>query len=237
MKRVFRSRRIRRGLLGALVLLAAGCAGAPPFDAKAVLREWTSFMQRDYVLRPGDKIAVTVAGKDDLSLETVVSPSGTVVLKRIDGELRAAGKTIAAFRREVRAAYAKFLLEPDVAVTLVEPSARSVYVAGEVRSPGAVPFVPGMTLTQALASAGGLDITAKWSDVRVLRNDGRGGDHTFRVNVDRVLHDGAPDFLLLPGDVVYAQTSGVADVGNFVELYIRRILPVPITGLAVPAGR
>ncbi len=219
-----------------LMSLLGSCAGAPPFDARAVLREWVAFMERDYVLRPGDKIAVSVYKDEELSLETVVSPTGTVSLKRLDREFRAAGKSIGALRREIQAAYAKIFRKPEVNVSLVEPTARSIYVAGEVRTPGAVPYVPGMTLSQALASAGGLGLTAKWSDVRILRNDGRGRDHTYRVNVDSVLHEGTPDFLLLPGDVVYAQTSGIADVGDFIELYIRRILPIPITGFAVGMG-
>ena len=42
----------------------------------------------------------------------------------------------------------------------------------------------------------------------------------------------APDNLA-PGDVVYAQTSTVADIGNLVELYIRRMLPFQLGGPAL----
>jgi polysaccharide export outer membrane protein len=225
-------------LLALLFLVVAGslasCSSAPPFDAKAVVREWRTFMDQDYILRGGDKITISIFQNEELSQELIVSPNGMVALKRLPSAVRASGKTIGAFRREVQAAYAKFLNNPEVTVSLTEAALRSVYVAGEVKSPGPIPYVQGMILSQAIAAAGGLDITAKWSDVRVLRNNGRGRDHTYRVNADTILHDGTPDFLVLPGDVVYAQTSGIADVGNWVELYIRRILPVPITGLAVP---
>ena len=40
-------------------------------------------------------------------------------------------------------------------------------------------------------------------------------------------------FLLLPGDVVYAQTSTIADLGNLVELYVRRLLPFSLGGPAL----
>jgi hypothetical protein len=43
----------------ALPFVLAACA-APPFDAKAVALEWASYMQRDYSLRPGDKLTVRV---------------------------------------------------------------------------------------------------------------------------------------------------------------------------------
>jgi hypothetical protein len=51
--------------------------------------------------------------------------------------------------------------------------------------------------------------------------------------MSRVLLDEWPDFLLLPGDVVYAQTSAVADVGNLVELYVRRMMPFQLGGPAL----
>ena len=45
----------------------AACASAPPFDARAVAMEWATYMQRDYSLRPGDKLSiqVTQVGQDD----------------------------------------------------------------------------------------------------------------------------------------------------------------------------
>ena len=119
------------------------------------------------------------------------------------------------------------------ASTLTEASAQSVYVCGEVNRPGPVPFVPGLTMTQSIAAAGSFQITVKHSDVRILRINADGTQRTFRVNMNAVLLDEWPDFLLLPGDVVYAQTSTVADIGNLVELYIRRMLPFQLGGPAL----
>ena len=58
-----------------------------------------------------------------------------------------------------------------------------------------------------------------------------------RVNLESVLEDEWPDFLLLPGDVVYAQASAIANVGYGVDLYIRRLLPFTIGGPALGAVR
>jgi len=62
-----------------IALFAGGCA-APPFDAKSIVQEWAAFMERDYVLKPGDKILVTIyPPSEDLPPQEVsVSPSGTV---------------------------------------------------------------------------------------------------------------------------------------------------------------
>ena len=52
-----------------LLLVVTACAGAPPFDAKAVAVEWAAYMQRDYSLRPGDKLAVQVTQPGSTSTE------------------------------------------------------------------------------------------------------------------------------------------------------------------------
>jgi protein involved in polysaccharide export with SLBB domain len=229
-----------------LVLVTAACSSAPPFDAKAVATEWAAFMQRDYVLRAGDRLSILVdtggatrptAGATeapDNVQEVVVSPTGTIDLRRLPAPLSVAGRSVGAVRTMVLDAYkTEFRVEPTISVTLTEASAQSVYVCGEVNRPGPVPYVPGLTMTQSIAAAGSFQITVKHSDVRILRINADGTQRTFRVNMNAVLLDEWPDFLLLPGDVVYAQTSTVADIGNLVELYIRRMLPFQLGGPAL----
>lgn len=221
-----------------LVLLFATACAAPPFDAAAVAREWAIYMQRDYTLRPGDRLEVRVdqladaSGRDPLQ-EVLVSPTGSIDLVSLPAPLQVSGKTISAARTLILEAYKHRFAEPRVNVRLAEASAQSVYVCGEVADAGALAYVPGMTMTQAIAAAGSFEYTIKHSDVRILRINPDGTQRTFRVNMESVLLDEQPDFLLLPGDVVYCQTSTIADLGNLVDLYIRRLLPFSITGVSV----
>jgi polysaccharide biosynthesis/export protein len=230
-----------RSLALFLALLLGACAGAPPFDAKAVATEWAAYMQRDYILRAGDRLAVRVdqlsSGEGDVrdSLqEVVVSPTGTIDLRRLPSPLPVAGKSVGAARTLVLESYRlAALLNPTVSITLTEAAVQSVYVCGEVQDPGPIPYTPGLTMTQAISSAGSFIYTVKHSDIRILRINQDGSQRTFRVNMDSVLLDESPDFLLLPGDVVYAQTSTIADLGNIVELYVRRLLPFSLGGPTV----
>jgi protein involved in polysaccharide export with SLBB domain len=221
----------------ALPFVLAACA-APPFDAKAVALEWAAFMQRDYSLRPGDKLTVRVdlgaePREQANDQEVVVSPTGTIDLRLLPAPVQVAGRSIGAVRTLVSDEYRKQFANPRVSVNLREAALQSVYVSGEVARGGAQPYQTGMTMTQAVAAAGGFAITVKESDVRVLRINSDGTQRTFRVNMAAVLRDEQPDFLLLPGDIVYCQTSTIADLGNLVELYIRRLLPFAITGVSV----
>jgi protein involved in polysaccharide export with SLBB domain len=222
--------------------LLAACSSAPPFDAKVMAQEWASYMQKDYVLRPGDRLSVRVdqlvprdGAAGDGVQEVIVSPSGSIDLHRIPAPLQVGGKSVAAARTLVFDAYKTevFKENPTVSLTLTEAAVQSIYVCGEVFRPGPVPFTPGLTMTQAIAAAGSFNYTVKHSDIRILRINSDGTQRTFRVNMDKVLLDQSPDFLLLPGDVVYAQTSTIADVGNIVDLYIRRLLPFSLGGPAL----
>jgi protein involved in polysaccharide export with SLBB domain len=222
-----------------LVLAVGACTSAPPFDAKAVATEWVAFMQRDYVLRPGDRLSIRVdqlAGQGetrDNVQEVVVSPTGTLDLRQLPGPLQVGGKSVGAMRTLVVEAYKNQFSDPRVSVSLAEAAAQSVYVCGEVFRPGPVAYQAGLTMTQAIASAGSFIHTVKHSDIRILRINQDGTQRTTRVNMDAILRDEQPDFLLLPGDVIYAQTSGIADAGNWVDLWIRRLLPFQIGGPAL----
>lgn len=215
-----------------------GCSSAPPFDSKAMQLEWRAFMDRDYSLRPGDKLAVQFgliggdASKPDEIEEVVVSPTGTIDLRMLDAPLQVSGRTIGAVRTVITEAY-KARFQGRVGVSLVEAAVQSVYVCGEVFRSGPVPYTSGLTMTQAIATAGSFHYTIKDNDVRVLRIAGDGSQRTIRVNLSAILHAEEPDLLLLPGDVVYCQTSAIADLGNLVDLYIRRLLPFSLSGPAL----
>jgi protein involved in polysaccharide export with SLBB domain len=224
------------------LVFAAACSSAPPFDARAVATEWHAFMQRDYVLRAGDHLEVRVnelqgtgTGREQAEVvqEIIISPTGWIELRELSGSVQVGGKTVAAARKEITEAYRNKFTNPRVFVSLTEAGAQSVYVCGEVRRPGPVPFQAGMTMTQAIASAGSFEITVKYTDVRVLRMAPDGTQRAWRVNMEAVLHEESPDFLLLPSDIVYLQTSGIADAGNWVELWVRRLLPFAISGPTV----
>ncbi|MCA8973163.1 MAG: polysaccharide biosynthesis/export family protein, partial [Planctomycetes bacterium] len=223
-----------------IVLLFAACA-APPFNAKAVASEWAAFMQRDYVLRPGDRLSVRVDqlsggaqgdARDNVQ-EVIVSPTGTIDLRLLPGPLQVGGRSMSAARTQVIEAYKHEYTEPRVSVSLTEAAVQSVYVCGEVRAAGAIPFQPGMTMTQAIAAAGSFHYTVNHDNIRILRVNPDGTQRTFAVNMQAVFEEEQPDFLLLPGDVIYCQTSGIADAGNWVDLWIRRLLPFQIGGPAL----
>ena len=82
------------------------------------------------------------------------------------------------------------------------PEGLMVYVAGEVNEQGAIAWQDGLTVTQALARAGGTTGTAKLRDAYILRS----GDRIL-VNIKRVIQGADPDLRLQPGDQLFVQES------------------------------
>lgn len=217
--------------LAGLLVLAACSSTAPAFDAKAVVMEWAAYMNRDHTLVPGDVIDVVIP-EHTTEARVTVSSEGAVSLPRLDRSLVTTNKTLAQFRQEIIEAF-RVQGQPvsSVTVTLATPSARTVYVYGEVREPGPVPWHEQLTAAKAVAATGGHVVTANWRDVYVTRVDPQTMQpRSYRVNLKDVLYGEQMDFPLLPGDVVFVQTSVGGDIAHFVDLWVRRVLPIESVG-------
>lgn len=120
----------------------------------------------DYLLQPGDVLALTVVGAPELAARVPVEIDGTGWFPLV-GALPVAGTSIGALRRQVADAYAATLLpRPADAggapaliearqVSLAIEEYRPVYLTGDLVQPRTLPYRPGLTLRQALALAGG----------------------------------------------------------------------------------
>ena len=82
------------------------------------------------------------------------------------------------------------------------PDGEFVYVDGEVAEPGAIRFMDGLTVSQALTHAGGASPVAKLRKVFILR-DGK----TIQVNLKRVLTGREADVEMKPGDQLIIKES------------------------------
>lgn len=123
----------------------------------------------DYELGAGDKIRLSVFGEDELSGEFVVSGAGLLSIP-LAGDIPAKGRTITDVQRAVEESLrARYILNPQVSAEVL--TYRPFYVLGEVNKPGTYPYAAGLTVLNAVATAGGF--TYRGDDGRVfIRRDG-----------------------------------------------------------------
>ena len=93
------------------------------------------------------------------------------------------------------------------------PPGGKVFVGGFVVKPGGFPLSKDMTLTQSIASAGGLLPKADGSETRVFRFSGKGQEkETLTFDVDSIHKGKEPDPYLKENDIVYVPRSGTRTV-------------------------
>ena len=102
---------------------------------------------------------------------------------------------------------------------------------GEVAKPGMISLVGLMTVLRAISQAGGVKDSARTTEVIVIR---RGADNkplAIAVNLDKAIDgtDMSQDIILRPFDIVYVPKSPIANVNKWVDLYIRKNLPISIS--------
>jgi protein involved in polysaccharide export with SLBB domain len=90
--------------------------------------------------------------------------------------------------------------------------AGSVLVDGWVDKPGSYPVTRGLTVTGAVAAAGGHLFAADRENVSVKRVLAGGEQQHFTVDLDAIAAGHAPDFPITDGDVVHLPMSAVRAV-------------------------
>jgi polysaccharide export outer membrane protein len=92
-------------------------------------------------------------------------------------------------------------LQPRDVISI--PNARSIYVQGEVRTPGPVKYMQDLTVTTAIAAAGGFTPLASPRRVTIKR-EADGKNEVLEINVNDIMSDPAEykDIPLKPNDIV-----------------------------------
>ena len=92
---------------------------------------------------------------------------------------------------------------------------QKVFVAGDVRTPGAFPIGRGQALTvsKLMALTGGWKATAKPGNAVIVREDPNGQRKTLRLNLQKIMARKVPDVTLEANDLVYVPGSTGKAVG------------------------
>ena len=155
-----------------------------------------------YVIGAEDMLDISVWKEPDVSRLVPVRPDGRISLPLIN-DVQAAGLTPQQLAGMVAEKLRKYLNEPQVTVIVTAINSQRVFVVGEVLRAGAFPLLPGMTVLQALSSAGGFTTFADVKKIHVVRlRDGKQAELPF--NYREVLKGDNPgqNIKLEPGDTV-----------------------------------
>jgi polysaccharide biosynthesis/export protein len=162
----------------------------------------TTTLPADYVIGPNDLLSVVFWREPEMSGQVRVRPDGRISVPLLN-DVPAVGLTPDELRRQLEQAAKKYIADPNATVVVVEINSRSVYVVGQVTTPGVYPLNTPMNVLQAIAAAGGLLEFADGEHIVIERNE-PGGKARLRFNYSDVIKGkkAEQNVTLKPGDTV-----------------------------------
>jgi polysaccharide export outer membrane protein len=181
-----------------------------------------------YRIEIGDILDVRLLLSPELNEEVTVRPDGHISTTVVPDEL-AYGRTVTDLASVLREDYSKAVRNPHLTVIVKSFAPLRIYVGGEVSNPGEFINVgPALTLSQAIARAGGAKPGGDAHAVFIIRRGPNDVPQFLRTEYASVIHADNPlaDVRLAPYDVVYVPRTGVAEVFMFFNQYVQQFVPV-----------
>ena len=172
-------------------------------EEAAIVPYYNNFFST-YRLGPEDVISVAVFNQDRYSRAgIVIPPSGRVALALIPGGVFVNGRTVEEVADIIKKKYDEFIIDPQVTVSLDKAASYRYSIVGDVGQPGIRLMNHRMTVTEAIAEAGGVLPTGDRSKVIVLRRQNTGMLAQIPVNVSAIYKGKVADSTyLVPGDQI-----------------------------------
>lgn len=157
----------RRHCLSIALMLAATAAVSSCTSYRPAPKAFHEATIQPYRVDSGDRLRITVFDQRDLTNTYSVDQAGYLAFPLI-GSVPARGRTIQELEGQIAAQLQKgYLRNPDVSIEV--DRYRSIFVMGEVGQPGQYSYVPGMTVQNAIALAGGYTPRALQANADVTR--------------------------------------------------------------------
>lgn len=185
-------------VIAAFALIAWSCsAGAPPPP------KLPNAAQSSTQVGPGDLLQINVVGEKDLPTEYRVQSDGTIDFPYVE-RIKVAGLEpqgiVDLIRKNLVAK--KILTDPQVSLFVKTYESKKIRLVGQVQKPGSVPWNDGLTLVDAISTAGGFTSLADSKNVILTRQLADGKSKTVTVNADAITDGKQQDILLQAGDTI-----------------------------------
>ena len=193
---MFRQLQLLVGVLLVLVSIPTRAQDAKENDkpAKAATADVTAkpaTNDPNYVIGPQDVLDISVWKEPEVSRTVPVRPDGKISLPLLN-DVQVAGLTPSQLAAQLTESLKKFVANPQVTVIVTTINSQRVYIMGEAARAGAYPLLPGMTILQALSSAGGFTQFAKTKKIYLLRQE-NGKQMKYPFNYKEVIDGKNPE--------------------------------------------
>ncbi len=169
-----------------------------------------------YRIQAGDTFDLDFPISPAFDQSVAVQPDGYVTLKNI-GSIEAQGQTVPELTETIKTAYGKILRDPIVTIALKDFEKPYFIAGGQVGKPGKYDLRGSLTVTEAVAIAGGFTESSKHSQVVLFHPTGDGMFESKVLDIKHLLetHNLSEDVRLQPGDMLYVPQNTISKIRKF----------------------
>jgi polysaccharide export outer membrane protein len=202
--------------------LAACTPSAPRLTVEAVPGGVP--LTAEHVLAPGDEFELRFPFYPDLNDRVAVGPDGRVSLQLVNS-VTLGGLTVSEATKLLNERYAKVIRDPQANLTVRTFAPEEIFVDGWVANPGLVRSDVPLTVSRAVAQAGGTKSGAHAEAILVVRRTPDGVIHYYQVALGHYAGAGASaeDPLLNTYDVVYVPQNVFGSISDFLANYLKNV--------------
>lgn len=196
---------------------SSGKPGSSSIDSVASTDSGLRQRNPRYQLRKGDSFDVEFAFSPELNQTLSVQPDGYVTLKTV-GSIFVEGQTVPELTETLQTAYSKTLHAPVITVALKDFDKPYFIAAGQVTKPGKYDLRGPLTVTEAVAIAGGFNDSAKHSQVVLFHPTANGVFEAKLINAKKLLANRnlSEDVYLQAGDMLYVPQSAFSRIRRYI---------------------
>lgn len=155
-----------------------------------------------YQIGPEDVLHISVWKEPELDREVLVRPDGGVSFPLV-GDIQVSGRTPLEVQNEIKARLDRYIPDAEVTVSVTKISGYTIFVVGEVKSPGQFTLGRYVDVVQALTLAGSITPYADANNIKVLRREA-GAEKVFKFSYGDIRKGKrlSQNIILQSGDVV-----------------------------------
>lgn len=188
-------------------------------DAQKLISQEIETEPLKYTLGPDDVIQIDVRRHPEFSGEYAINSEGKIQYKFV-GDVPIEGLTKEETKEKLASILSKFIIEPDIEVTILQYRSKVIFIVGEVGAPGKYYMkADTISLRDAVVQAGLPTLAASMRKTRLVHPDSDGRPKHEKVDLYKLIYEGKLelDREMLPGDVLYVPATIFAKIGRILN--------------------
>jgi polysaccharide export outer membrane protein len=197
--------------------VASAARGADPSHAQTPAIPQLQDRYPRYKIGSGDSFDVSFELSPEFNQTVTVQPDGFITLRGV-GDVNVAGQNVPELTQTLKTAYGKILNDPQIVIMLKDFEKPYFIADGQVGRPGKYDLRGDVTVTAAVAMAGGFTEAAKHSQVLLFRRVSDEWMEAKIINVKKMLKDGNlhEDMHLHPGDMIVVPKNTYSKIQRYI---------------------